>query len=301
LSIPPTQELIRATKRLSQQYGKPVVFFLIAARNHFFALRETDDFPIFADTEQAVQALAVSRQHHSNQCMRAPTQSPISGRIKPDSKTSALSTPAFMDPDESFRLLSSYGLPVADFAVVTSLKEACDAAEIIGYPVALKIASPEILHKTEVQGVHLNLKDRQALAAAFQTMNTDKLLIQKMSAPGREVIIGGRQDPEFGPVILFGLGGIFVEVIRDVALRICPIDPEEAGRMVEDTKGFRILQGFRNQPAADLETLKTCLVGVSRILVEHPEVQNLDINPMLVFDEGQGCLAVDVKIQIDGI
>jgi succinyl-CoA synthetase beta subunit len=86
-----------------------------------------------------------------------------------------------------------------------------------------------------------------------------------------------------------------------VALRICPIDPEKAGYMIEDTKGFRILQGFRKQPPADLEALKTCLVGVSELLVEHPEVQNLDINPILVFDEGQGCLAVDVKIQIDGI
>jgi len=300
-SIPPTQELIRATKRLSQQYGKPVVFFLIAGRNHFFALRETDDFPIFADPEQALQALAVSRRHHGHQSLRTATQQPSSGRVKPEDKAPSKSTPAFMDPEESFRLLSSYGLPVADFAIVTSLKETCDAAEIIGYPVALKIASPEILHKTEARGVHLNLKDRSALAAAFQTTNTDRFLIQKMSAPGREVMIGGRQDPEFGPVILFGLGGIFVEVIRDVALRICPIDPEEAGRMIEETKGFRILQGFRKQPPADLKALKAFLITVSRILVEHPEVQNLDINPMLVFYEGQGCLVVDVKIQINGI
>jgi acyl-CoA synthetase (NDP forming) len=278
-----------------------VVFFMIAGKKYFFALRETDDFPIFADPDQALRALAVSRQHHSNHCMRAATQLVVSDRIKPEDKAPSTSTPAFVNPDEAFRLLSSYGLPVADFAVVTNLKEACDAAEIIGYPVALKIASPEILHKTEARGVHLNLKDRPALAAAFQTMSTDRFLIQKMSVPGQEVIIGGRQDQEFGPVILFGLGGIFVEVIRDAAMRICPIDPAEAGRLIEETKGFKILQGFRNQPAADIEALKACLVKVSELLVEHPEVQNLDINPMLVFDEGQGCLAVDVKIQIDGV
>jgi acyl-CoA synthetase (NDP forming) len=301
LSIPPTQELIRGARRLSQKYRKPVVFFMIAGKKYFFALRETDDFPIFADPDQALRALAVSRQHHSNHCMRAATQLVVSDRIKPEDKAPSTSTPAFVNPDEAFRLLSSYGLPVADFAVVTNLKEACDAAEIIGYPVALKIASPEILHKTEARGVHLNLKDRPALAAAFQTMSTDRFLIQKMSVPGQEVIIGGRQDQEFGPVILFGLGGIFVEVIRDAAMRICPIDPAEAGRMIEETKGFKILQGFRNQPAADIEALKACLVKVSELLVEHPEVQNLDINPMLVFDEGQGCLVVDVKIQIDGV
>ncbi len=298
-AIPPTQGLIRATGRLSQQYGKPVVFFLVAGREHFFALRETDDFPIFADPEQAVQALAVSRRHHDRQSLRTATQPLPSGRVKPVGK--APLTPSFMSPEASFHLLRSHGLPVADFSVITSLREACDAAEQIGYPVALKIASPEILHKTEVRGVHLNLKNRPALTAAFRAMNTGRVLVQKMSAPGREVMIGGRQDREFGPVILFGLGGIFVEVIRDVAMRICPIDHEEAVRMIEDTKGFRILQGFRKQPPADLKALNTCLVKVSRILVEHPEVQNLDINPMLIFDEGQGCIVVDVKIQIDGI
>lgn len=92
-----------------------------------------------------------------------------------------------------------------------------------------------------------------------------------------------------------------MEVIRDEAIRVCPIDPLEAERLIEETKGFRILQGFRNQPAADMEALKACLVKVSELLVEHSEVQNLDINPMLVFDDGQGCLVVDVKIQIDGI
>ena len=122
-----------------------------------------------------------------------------------------------------------------------------------------------------------------------------------MSSPGREVIIGGRHDREFGPVILFGLGGIFVEVIRDVAMRICPIDEGEAGRLIEETKGARILKGYRQQGPADLEALKACLVKISRLLVEHPEVQNLDINPLLIFDEGRGGLIVDVKIQVERV
>ncbi len=188
---------------------------------------------------------------------------------------------------------------MADFAVVGNLTEAFSAAENMGYPVALKIALPEILHKTEARGVHLKLTDRQTLSDAFGSMNTDRVIVQKMSPPGREVIIGGRQDREFGPVILFGLGGIFVEVIRDVAMRICPIDRGEAGRLIEDTKGARILRGYRNQAPADLEALKDCLVKVSQLLVEHPEVQNLDINPIVILDEGQGCLIVDVKIQIE--
>ena len=299
VSIPPTQALIRAAKRLSEQYQKPVVFFMIASKKFFFTLKDTDDFPIFADPEQAVQAMAVSLQHHENQAMRAAKQHPVPVRIKPEVFASSGATPEFMDPAESFGLLKSYGLPVADFAVAGNLTEAINAAENMGYPVALKIAAPEILHKTEARGVHLNLADGQTLSDAFGSMNTDRVIVQKMSSPGREVIIGGRQDREFGPVILFGLGGIFVEVIRDVAMRICPIDRGEAGRLIEDTKGARILRGYRNQAPSDLEALKDCLVKVSQLLVEHPEVQNLDINPMLIFDEGQGCLIVDVKIQIE--
>jgi acyl-CoA synthetase (NDP forming) len=299
VTIPPTQELIRAARRLSQQYQKPVVFFMIASKKYFFTLKETDDFPIFADPEQAVQALAVSRRHNENQTIRAAKQPLVSGRIKPAVKVPSGSTPTFMDPAESFGLLKSYSLPVADFAVVGNLTEAFNAAENMGYPVALKIAAPEILHKTEARGVHLNLTDCQALSDAFRSMNTDRVIVQKMSSPGREVIIGGRQDQEFGPVILFGLGGIFVEVIRDVAMRICPIDWGEAGRLIEETKGARILKGYRHRAPADLETLKACIVKVSQLLVEHPEVQNLDINPMLIFDEGRGCLIVDVKIQIE--
>jgi acetate---CoA ligase (ADP-forming) len=299
-TIPPTQELIRASRRLSQQYRKPVVFFIIASQKYFFLLKETDDFPLFADPEQAVQALALSRRHNENQSIDKAKQPIVSTRKKPAVKGPSEAMPAFMGPAEAFGMLSAYGLPVADFSIAGNLTEAFNAAEIMGYPVALKIAAPEILHKTEARGVHLNLMDREALADAFGQMNAAAgVIVQKMSSPGREVIIGGRQDREFGPVVLFGLGGIFVEVIRDVAMRICPIDRGEAGCMIEETKGSRILKGYRNHTPADRETLKDCLVKVSRLLVEHPEVQNLDINPMLIFDEGRGCLIVDVKIQIE--
>jgi len=298
INIPPTQALIRAARRLSRQYQKPVVFFMIAGKEVFFTLKETDDFPIFDDPEQAVQVLAASRQHQINQGIRRTEQWPVLDRIKSESRTPAISEPAFMDQAEAFSLLESYGLPVADFAVAGNLQEALDAANGIGYPVALKTASPEVLHKTEAGGVHLNLQNDAALSGAFRNIKTDRVLIQKMSPPGHEVIIGGRRDREFGPVILYGLGGIFVELIKDVAMRICPIDSDEAARMIDDTKGAGLLKGFRHLPQADGEALKTCLVNVSRLLFEHPEIMNLDINPMLVFDINRGCLVVDVKLQV---
>jgi len=295
--IPMTQELIRSAKGLSEQYGKPVAFFMIASKKHLFTLKETCDFPIFADPDRAVYALAVSLRHHRKRRSRVAKQPrAATGVIRKDKGASAS---AFMDPAEAFSLLRAYAVPVAEFAVAGSLSETCEAAEVIGYPVAMKIAAPEILHKTEAGGVHLGLTDRQAVAEAFQAMKADRVLVQKMSVPGQEVIIGGRQDREFGPVVLFGLGGIFVEVIRDVAMRICPIDTGEAGRMMEEIRGSDILRGFRHQAPVDREALKACIVNISRLLFEHPEVQNLDLNPLLVFGKAQGCLAVDVKIRIE--
>lgn len=296
-AIPPTRELIRATERLSQQYEKPVAFFVVAGREHYTTLRETARAPIFSDPEQAVRALAVSRRHFNR-----PSPPSIMQQLPPTCRTDgrAAIPPSFLGPEAAFRLMKSYGIPAADHAVVGSITEACEAAEKISYPVALKNAAPEILHKTEADGIRLNLGNPAALAAAFREMKPRRALVQKMAPPGREVIIGGRRDREFGPVILFGLGGLFVEVIHDAALRICPIDMEEAGRMIAETKGFRILQGFRKQAPADLTALKTCMAAVSRMLCEHSEVLNLDINPLLVFEAGQGCMAVDVKIEVNG-
>jgi acyl-CoA synthetase (NDP forming) len=128
-------------------------------------------------------------------------------------------------------------------------------------------------------------------------MEADAYLIQKMAAPGQEVIIGGRRDQEFGPVILFGLGGLFTEVLRDVALRICPIHAAQALAMIEETKGVRILKGFRGHAAADMKALADCLVKVSKLLVENPDIGNLDMNPLFVFEKNKGCLVVDAKME----
>lgn len=202
-----------------------------------------------------------------------------------------------MEPGEVFRLLKSSGLPVADFALADSTAAALAAAKEIGYPVALKTAAPNILHKTEARGVILDIPGPRALRDACGEMKADVYLVQKMAGPGQEVIIGGRRDREFGPVILFGLGGVFTEVLRDVALRVCPIDRAQALDMIEETKGARILKGFRGQAAADIGALADCLVSVSKLLTARPEIANLDMNPLLVFEQNRGCLVVDAKIE----
>jgi acetyltransferase len=297
VSIPPTQELIRSAKKLSDRYQKPVVFLMIAGKKYFFTLKETADFPIFADPEQVLKSLSLSREHFTNRS--AFNKDPLLSSLPMATGRKVESTPkqGIMNPDEVFHLLKSYGLPVADFAMTGNITEALNAAKRIGYPVALKMASPGILHKTEAKGVILDIPHPQALADACRNMRADAYLIQKMAAPGQEVIIGGRRDQEFGPVILFGLGGLFTEVLRDVALRICPIHAAQALAMIEETKGARILKGFRGNAAADMKALADCLVKVSKLLVKNPDIGNLDMNPLFVFEKNKGCLVVDAKME----
>ena len=172
------------------------------------------------------------------------------------------------------------------------------AIGLLRYPVVLKAARPHILHKTEEKGVKLNIGSDDELKSSFQEMKGDAFLIQKMAPSGQEVIIGGKRDPDFGPVILFGLGGIFVEVLKDVSLRVAPVDHDEAASMIDEIKGVCLLDGFRGQALADKEALTEILVNVSKLLAEHPEIENLDINPLVVWESGKGCVAVDAKVEV---
>jgi hypothetical protein len=203
-----------------------------------------------------------------------------------------------MAPAEVFELLKNFDLQVVDYKVADGLESGIKAARELGYPVALKTASPNILHKTEKGGVLLNLVDEPALSLAFGSMEADSYLLQKMAPTGLEIIIGGKYDSEFGPVVLCGMGGIFVEVYKDVSLRVAPVDEKGAREMIESLKGAPILTGFRGRPGYDLEYLVTALVRVSTLLVSHPEIGALDINPLILFEEGKGGVIVDGKIEV---
>jgi acyl-CoA synthetase (NDP forming) len=205
-----------------------------------------------------------------------------------------------MDAASSFSLLREYGIDVAEYAVVKTAEEALRKAQEIGYPAAVKIASPSILHKTDEKGVVLNIKNARVLEKTINKMSADAYLLQEMIPGGIEVIIGGRRDREFGPVILFGLGGIFVEVYKDTAIRVAPIDETIAEELIGEIQGSVLLKGFRGLKPADTKVLIKVLVSVSSILCEHSEITNLDINPLIVLEEGKGCVAVDIKMQVDG-
>ena len=164
----------------------------------------------------------------------------------------------------------------------------------------MKVASPNLLHKTEKGAVSLDLKGAKAVTQAISRMEGERYLIQKMAQPGVEVIVGGRQDREFGPVVVFGLGGIFVELLRDTSIRVAPIDSETARDMIARVKGAPVLQGFRGKPPADTEALSDILVNVSRLLAANASIRNIDINPVIVGEKGKGCTIVDAKIEVAG-
>jgi acetyltransferase len=213
---------------------------------------------------------------------------------------------------ESKQLLAGWGVGSAREHLATSAEAAVEAATRLGYPVALKVDSPDILHKTEAGVVRLNLRDAAQVRTAYAEVlasakayapqaRISGVSVQEMVRDGVEVIVGVSCDPQLGPVLLFGSGGVMVEVYNDVALRRCPITRPEAQAMIAEVKGARLLQGFRERPAADLEALEDTLVRVS-YLAMHMEghLAELDINPLMVLPSGQGVKAVDALVVLRG-
>ena len=204
---------------------------------------------------------------------------------------------------EAYELLEAYGVSVPRHRVVSSAEQAEAAAAELGYPVVAKIVSPDILHKTELGGVLLNLYDAAAVRAAYrQIVERSRqaraalrgVLISRMAPPGTEMIAGLTQDAQFGPVVMFGLGGIFVEVYRDVSFRLIPLTEPDAAAMIREIKASPVLQGVRGGRAADLKALADLLLTVSRMAEENPEIAEMDLNPIIVYEEGLS--VVDARV-----
>ncbi len=216
----------------------------------------------------------------------------------------------WLSGEETRKLLSAFDLPMPPGGICPTANEAAKLATEIGFPVALKLASRTILHKTEFGGVHLNLDSEAAVCQAFLEIQQrvaqdnkleemDGVLIQPMISDGVEVMVGMTLDPLFGPLIGFGLGGIHVEILKDVCFRVTPITDRDAAEMVRAIKGFRLLEGFRGHPPADIAAIEDLLLRVARLVEEVPEIAELDLNPVIALPPGRGCQIVDARIRID--
>lgn len=208
---------------------------------------------------------------------------------------------------EAKQLLGEAGLPVVETRLAATRDEAIAVAGALGYPVALKVVSAQIAHKSDVGGVKLGLAGDEDVRAAFDAIMAaarkaapdaaiDGVSVQRMAEPGIEVIAGMTTDPQFGPVLMFGLGGVLVEVLKDVAFRVVPITPRDARQMIREIQGFPVLQGYRGQAPADLEALEGLLVQLSAFIEAHPDISELDLNP--IFAYAKGALAVDARIAL---
>lgn len=208
---------------------------------------------------------------------------------------------------ESFDILKAYGIPAVGTAITTKLEDTVAAAEEIGYPLVMKIISPQISHKSDVGGIKLNLNNKEEVEEAYNDMmenipliepdaDLEGVQLQKMLSGGKEVIVGMVKDPTFGPMIMFGLGGIYVEILKDVKFAIAPVNHEEAYSMVKNIKTHKLLEGARGENPADIDSITEVILRISQLVTDFPEINEFEINPLIVFDEGEGALAVDMRL-----
>ena len=208
---------------------------------------------------------------------------------------------------ESFDILKAYGIPTVGTAITKTLEDTVKAAEEIGYPLVMKIVSPQISHKSDVGGIKLNLNNVDDVKAAYEDMmenipkkepdaTLEGVQLQKMLSGGKEVIIGMVQDPTFGPMMMFGLGGIYVEILKDVKFAIAPVNEEEAREMIAGIKTHELLEGTRGDKPMDTEAIADIILRISQLVTDFPEINEFEINPLMVFEEG--ALAVDMRLML---
>lgn len=215
----------------------------------------------------------------------------------------------YLTQAEARPILASYGLPLLRSDVAHSAEEAAEIAERIGKPVVLKVMSADVVHKYDAGGVLLNRRGGEEAHAAYKQIfvnvlnavpgaKIDGVLIEEMARPGVEVILGASRDPRFGPLMMFGLGGTLVEVLKDVSFRLAPMWRISAERMIREIRSFKVLDGFRGNPPADVDAIADTLLRLSELVVNHPEISELDINPLIVHAQGEGCSVADSRIML---
>lgn len=231
------------------------------------------------------------------------------GKARQIYETAKKSGRRLLPMQDALEVLKAYGFPVPPFKVVGSEEEALKHADSVGFPMVIKIVSEDIIHKSEAGGVRLNLQNKEELKKEYQNMiqevgskapkaTFDGVLLQGMAQKGREVILGMNRDPKFGPILMFGLGGIYVEVLKDVTFRLAPIRELGAKHMIESIRSFALLKGVRGEPPSDLKAVEECLLRLSQLVTEQAWINEIDMNPVMVYREGNGALVADIRILI---
>lgn len=312
--------LLRGIRAARQAIGrnKPVYICWLAEgdRERAFAV-DGETIPTYPHPEDPARVIAHAlaydtwRRQPAGQISRVPAVQLEQARTI-CTKALAARGPGWLSVEETVAVLSAMQLPLIPSRFARTADEAIAHARALGFPVAVKLASHTLTHKTEVGGVQLHLTDDAAVHAAFEAIRNrltqdrrldamDGVLVQAMASDGVEVMAGMTREPLFGPLLAFGLGGIYVDVLRDTQFRVSPITDRDAADMVKGIKGHRLLEGYRGKPAADVTALEDLLLHLSHLVEAVPEIAELDLNPIMALPAGQGCLIVDARIRVSPV
>lgn len=304
----------RALGELSRKYHKPTFAAFMGDQAIRPAVEILTQYrvPNYQVPERAVAAIAA--MWHRRQWLNTPVLNVEPLAVERDKVRQMLDQlrregRATAGDAEAREILAAYGIPLPKTALAKNAEEAVAAADAMGYPVVMKIASPDILHKTDIGGVKLNLASAAEVRDAFDLIvfraarhMPDATIwgcqVQQMVKGGKECIIGMNSDPQFGPLLMFGLGGVYVEALKDVTFRVAPIDRREAREMLTEIRAYSLLRGVRGEKPCDLEAIADTLVRVSQLVIDFPDIVELDINPLLVFPAGQGVLGLDMRLAL---
>jgi acetate---CoA ligase (ADP-forming) len=319
ICVPQMMTNLEATSKVIAQQAqfsdKPVFTVYMATGDIEDSLKilENSQIPHYRFPEDAARALSAMARYSLWQ-KRPRTEVKLFEDVHPEKVREILDKARsegrrFLPEPEAHAVLNAYGLPMSRSKLVHDENQAAQAAREIGFPVAMKIVSPDIVHKVDVGGVRLNLETeadvRKAYSELIQQVKSAKpnaniwgVFVQEMVRKGKETILGMNRDPHFGPLLMFGLGGIYVEVFRDVVFRMAPIRELGARHMIEGIKGVKLLRGFRGEPPSDTDAIAQALVRLSQLVIDFPEIEEMDINPLIVLPAGSGARVVDARILI---
>jgi acetyltransferase len=298
---------------IADQYSKPIYASFMGEKDVASGIKilQKHSIPHYSLAESMCSAFQAVHHFHQDVIKRDHSSPVIENINRTEAKklmTRALSNgKAFVPEIETNEVLRAYGLTLPAGGVAVNQDEAVEIAEKVGYPVVLKVVSEQVVHKSEVDGVKLNLKNAGEVREAFHAIHgsvsealpdatIQGIYVVKMVTGGEEIIIGIKKDPSFGPVLMFGMGGIFVEVFRDVSFGIAPLNKDQARKLIEQTRAYRILSGVRGQPPRDIENVVDTLIRLGQLSQDFPQIEELDINPLFVLDEGKGSIIGDTRM-----
>ncbi len=306
------EETAQVVGKLSQRSDKPILTSFMGKETVEPGVRVLNDYavPNYPVPERAVSALAAMNAHRHWRERPAPALESFElDRERVHSIFQAIRNEGrlAMGDSEAREILEAIGIPTPRTSLASNPDDAARYATAIGFPVVLKIASPDILHKTDVGGVKVNIMTPGDVRDAFELMiyraerympdaDVRGCLVQEMVVGGKEVIVGMSRDPDFGPLMMFGLGGIYVEALHDVVFRVAPFDRREAREMIREIRAHNLLRGVRGERSADLEATADALLRLSQLATEFPEIVEFDINPLTVFEDGQGVIGIDMRL-----